>query len=74
MLDWSKAKEQIGWRPIYSIEETLMEIVEWFREYATKNVSYGKIDMFQICSSQIDKYTAKAREQGLDWAISKRTY
>jgi len=70
MLDWSKAKHEIGWRPIYTIEETLMDIIEWFRDYASRNVAYGRVDMYQTCSNQIDKYTNKAKEQGLEWALN----
>jgi len=32
-LDFSKAKQELGWKPKYSLEEGLKKTVEWFKEY-----------------------------------------
>jgi len=32
-LDASKARERLGWRPKYGMEEAIRETVAWYREY-----------------------------------------
>ncbi|MDO8538449.1 MAG: GDP-mannose 4,6-dehydratase [archaeon] len=32
-LDWSKAKNLLGWRPLYGLDEGLAETVKWYREH-----------------------------------------
>jgi CDP-glucose 4,6-dehydratase len=71
MLDCAKAREYLGWKPLYTVDETLGEVVSWFKDYAQKNASYGPVDMYETCSAQIDKYTNRAKEFGLAWALIK---
>jgi CDP-glucose 4,6-dehydratase len=32
-LDWSKAKNRLGWRPKYSFEEAIKESFEWYKKH-----------------------------------------
>ena len=32
-LDASKARERLGWRPRYGMEEAIRETVDWYREH-----------------------------------------
>jgi CDP-glucose 4,6-dehydratase len=34
-LDASKARERLGWKPQYGMEEAIRETVEWYREHFT---------------------------------------
>ena len=34
MLDCSKAKKRLGWKPVWNIDATLRRTVDWYREYA----------------------------------------
>lgn len=70
MLDWSAALNYLKWRPVYEYKETIEELVSWFKEYADqKDKDEDKIDMYETCSSHIDKYIKRAKELEIDWAI-----
>ena len=32
-LSAQKAREKLGWKPIYTLEEGLVETVRWYREF-----------------------------------------
>ncbi|MGG3886447.1 CDP-glucose 4,6-dehydratase [Brevibacillus panacihumi] len=53
-LDCSRAKEELGWRPRWSIEQALEQIVEW-----TKDSQMGK-NLQEICKKQIQNYMEAA--------------
>jgi len=62
-LSWEKAALRLGWQPVYTWEEALAEIVEWFKAYTTNQ------DMYEVCTSHINAYAAHAAELGVVWAI-----
>jgi CDP-glucose 4,6-dehydratase len=68
MLDWSAARKYLGWSPIYAIDETVGEVVDWFREYDRQKKSPTEMNMYQKCIEQIDRYTKKAQSLGLEWS------
>jgi CDP-glucose 4,6-dehydratase len=61
-LNWDKAAALLGWQPVYSLEETLAEIAEWYKAYQNKD------DMLEVGREQIGRYVRRAREMGLKWA------
>lgn len=63
-LDCSKAHDQLGWRPAWSIERTLDAIVSWYRDF----YSAGPKDMYAVATRQIEEYVQSAVEKGLPWA------
>ena len=54
MLDNSKAKNVLGWRPTYNINEALTETVEWY-----KNFYMGNKNIIEFSLTQIKKYESK---------------
>lgn len=48
-LDITKAKEQLGWKPRLSINETINYTVEWYRKFEHENV-------YALCEKQIEKF------------------
>jgi CDP-glucose 4,6-dehydratase len=64
-LSWDKAANRLGWRPVYDWEEALAATVEWFRCYEEQ---LPQPHMYEMCVSQIEAYTARARELELAWA------
>jgi len=38
-LDASKARERLGWRPVYGMQEAIRETVDWYREHFAAEVS-----------------------------------
>lgn len=61
-LTWEKAAQHLGWRPVYTWDEALAEITSWFKAYTQS------ADMYEVCKSHIEAYTARATELGLSWA------
>ena len=49
-LDNSKAVHGLGWRPMWSIDETLQKIAEWHKGWR------GGLDAESLCIGQIDAY------------------
>ena len=49
-LDCSKARRDLGWRPVWGLEKALDRIVEWYRSVA------AGADARAISQSQLDEY------------------
>jgi CDP-glucose 4,6-dehydratase len=37
MLDCSKARNKLGWKPVWNLEKTVAETIGWYRQFYTKN-------------------------------------
>lgn len=60
-LSWEKAATKLQWRPVYTWQEALGEVVDWYKEFERE------ADMFQVCLNHIATYVDKARQLGLPW-------
>lgn len=60
-LSWEKAAFRLGWRPVYTWEEALAEIVAWFKAFQAGE------DMLAVGRSHIDQYVDKARQSQVPW-------
>ena len=60
-LDITKAKTQLGWRPVYSIDTTLAVTARW---YAAER---SGADAAALVASDIDAYTSRASAAGAVW-------
>ena len=49
-LDASKAREQLGWRPIMSLQETVSTTVDWYRAFYDGQRSMSEVTVDQICA------------------------
>ena len=49
-LDCSKVKKTFGWKPVWTVKETMEEIAEWHKAY------YDMADMQKVTLDQINKY------------------
>ena len=49
MLDISKAKFELGWKPKMDLKQTIALTVDWYKKYGTDNV-------YDLCVEQIEKY------------------
>jgi len=58
-LDCSKAHSLLGWNPVYNVDETLKETVEWYKIYYTRDKN-----MSNLTSNQIREYEKKTIELG----------
>jgi len=61
-LDSSKAHQHLGWKPVWSIDESLKETANWYRAL----LEQGKV----VSSIQLENYIKKARQSGLKWSSS----
>ena len=52
MLDSAKARQRLGWRPLWNIDRTLQQTVDWYRAHHER----GEL----LSAQQIDEYTAEA--------------
>lgn len=70
-LSWDKAAHRLNWRPVYTWQEALEEITDWFKAFqAAADIDIAMdINMYEITHNHIRAYTQKARDLGLDWAI-----
>jgi len=62
LLDNSKARRELGWRPILNIQDSLALTVEWYKAF------FGGADARELCLEQIGRYLDKAASAGLSWA------
>lgn len=62
-LSWDKAAARLNWRPVYSWEEALAEIVAWFQAWQQQE------DMYRICRNHIEAYVQQARDLNLEWSL-----
>jgi CDP-glucose 4,6-dehydratase len=53
-LDSSKAMLELGWRPHWSLAETLVHVADWYREYRAGG------DARTLCLRQIESYMRSA--------------
>ena len=59
-LNWNKARQQLGWRPVWGIEKTLANTAAWYRCFHE--------DRRVISLDELKNYVGDARRQGLEWA------
>ncbi|MCP4687574.1 MAG: CDP-glucose 4,6-dehydratase [Desulfobacterales bacterium] len=73
-LSWEKAANRLGWKPVYKWPEALSETVDWFKTHHSHHSDDSDdsddsdADMYGVCVRQIERYTSRAREEGLAWA------
>jgi len=61
-VDSTKAKTQLGWSPIWSLEETLEKTALWYRAWIANNEV--------ISLSQLEEYSKAAFNAEIEWAVS----
>ena len=65
-LDPSKAKEHLGWKPVWDFPTTVSKTAEWYRLRHQASASSESLIAFML--QQISDYTEKARSEGIPWA------
>ncbi len=68
-VSWEKAAHHLDWHPLWNWEEAMQATIDWFKAYQSQNQE-GKVDLYNLCVSQIEKYTEKAKEKKVKWANS----
>jgi CDP-glucose 4,6-dehydratase len=63
-LSWEKAANRLAWQPAYTWDEAVAETVGWFKQHHESD-----LDMYDVCVRQIERYTDRARELRVAWAL-----
>lgn len=50
MLDITKAKTKLGWKPRMNMQQCMELVADWYKRYQTE-------DVYQICVEEIDKFS-----------------
>lgn len=64
-LDPVKAKEELGWVPVWDFEKTVQETARWYQ--ARHAEKYDATAMRELTLQQIDEYIQDAAHAGLAW-------
>ncbi len=65
-LSWDKARQRLGWRPAYTLEQGVEDTVEWYRKWS--EVSKGASDLRALNAKLIERHYRTAAEVGAWWA------
>jgi CDP-glucose 4,6-dehydratase len=75
-LDSSKARDQLGWRPVWNAPQAVRHTAAWYRDYY-EATAHGKASgpstatLRELTSAQLAAYAADACSAGLVWAASE---
>lgn len=61
-LDSTKARQALGWAPVWNLSQTLQMTAEWYRSFYEK-------DGLLMTMSQIDRYIQAAQGKNIPWAL-----
>jgi CDP-glucose 4,6-dehydratase len=73
-LDSSKAREQLGWKPVWNAAQAVQMSAAWYRDYYVA-ASQGQTAiplsdaLRRLTAEQVTAYTSAAHEAGLNWAL-----
>jgi len=56
-LDCSKARQELGWQPVWNLERALKATVDWYARFL------GKRNMYESCIEQLAEYEEDARKK-----------
>jgi CDP-glucose 4,6-dehydratase len=65
-LSIDKASLQLGWRPVWSFEETVRRTVNWYSSYLA--VPDDQTATYDLCMADISAYEAAAYKKDIAWA------
>jgi CDP-glucose 4,6-dehydratase len=80
-LDITKAREQLGWRPVWDVQRAVATTARWYREFyaagaspaaAGGPASAAREALVRRSQTDIDEYVADARSLGIAWAAGER--
>lgn len=67
-LSIDKAAALLGWRPVWSFEESVRATVEWYQAGQEPALAQDPLALQQLTRRQIEAYASQARAQRVAWA------
>jgi CDP-glucose 4,6-dehydratase len=65
-LSIDKASLQLGWRPVWTFEETITRTVNWYSSYLA--APEDRAATYNLCMADISAYESAACKKGVAWA------
>jgi CDP-glucose 4,6-dehydratase len=62
LLDCAKARDELGWRPVWDVRAAIARTAAWYRAWAA-----GGADLRGALHADIAQYVAAARALGVSW-------
>lgn len=69
-LSIRKSQEILGWRPVYTLYESLRDTADWYREWSTHEDTPPPGCMIETAAKLADRYERSAQRVGVKWATS----
>ncbi|MBU0755376.1 MAG: CDP-glucose 4,6-dehydratase [Planctomycetes bacterium] len=63
-LNWDKARQVLGWRPVYTLDQAITETVSWYRAFQDRESSQ---QLQERTIRQIQAYERQALTRGVSW-------
>jgi CDP-glucose 4,6-dehydratase len=67
-LDWAKAQRRLGWRPVYTIDDTLTDVADWYRAWADRGQGEVEGVMADVNAELVARHRDAARRAAVWWA------
>lgn len=61
-IDSTKARKRLDWKLVFSISDSIVETINWYKSFYK-----DEANMKDITINQINNYISKAREKNLAW-------
>lgn len=62
-LDISKAKQQLGWKPVYNFDQSVQQTILWYKGFYE-----DKLSASELTERQLSDYLTRAAEQKIVWS------
>lgn len=67
-LSWEKARRMLGWQPAYTIDDSLRDTTDWYREWAARGKDAGEGGMRDFNQKLLARHREAAVKAGVNWA------
>jgi CDP-glucose 4,6-dehydratase len=78
-LDSAKARERLGWAPVWDAQAAVWQTAHWYRRYYeaidVATAPRGSVDPLaavELCTAQLNEYRAAANAAGLPWGLPSK--
>lgn len=71
-LSIQKSHDVLGWRPAYTLEDSLRDAARWYREWADLGASKAEGSMYKLNIELLEKHKNTAQQLGIRWARQEK--